>query len=51
MVEIALKKLDARRDEFLLLDGISLREAKVLSEFYQTNKESMNGTFRKLTID
>lgn len=51
MIEIAMKKLEQKRDEFLLLDEITIREAKVFSEFYQSNEESMNGTFRKLTID
>lgn len=51
MIATAMKKLDEKREEILRLDEISIREAKVLSEFYQTNEGLVNGTFRKLTID
>lgn len=51
MIAIALKKLDEKREEFLRLDEISIREAKVFSDLYETNEGSVNGTFRKLAID
>lgn len=51
MIALAIKKLEEKRDEFLSLDELSIKEAKVSDKFYQSEEGSMNGTFRKLGID
>lgn len=48
---IAIKKLEKRREEFLLLDELSIKEAKVSDKFCRSVEGSMDGTFRKLAID
>lgn len=51
MLAIAIKKLEEKREEFLSLDDLSIKEAKVSDKFYETDEGSVNGTFRKLAID